>query len=115
MDPGGLEGGGRELLGERKRSARSSPRFLLSLRRGREAKEERAPQLVVVALVGLDDVLVERGGGLVPRPLAELDELAVLHDGDGLPGELARGHALHGGPEGGQVLKQRAVTLGQRV
>ncbi len=70
---------------------------------------------MVVALVGLDDVLVERGGGLVPRPLAELDELAVLHDGDGFPGELARGHAFHGGPEGGQVPEQRAVALGQGV
>jgi len=48
----------------------------------------------MVALVRLDHVAVHRRGLPVAGVLAELDELAVLHDRDRLAGELPGGDAL---------------------
>ena len=70
---------------------------------------------MVVTLVRLDRLTIEASGRLVPGCLAELDELAVLHDGDRLPGELTGGDALHGGSETVEVLEERAIPLGERI
>ena len=50
-----------------------------------------------------------------PARLAELDELPVLHDRDGLPGELAGGDALHRGPQPVEILEEGPVALRERV
>ena len=97
-------------------SVRAAARRASSCASGVVAERSRsAPaELVMEALVRLDDVAVERGGDAVARPLAELDELAVLHHRDGLAGELARGHPLHRGLERVEVLEERAIALGER-
>ena len=87
----------------------------LRLGRGGQAQEQPPAQLVVVALVGLDRVAVERGRLPVPHPLAELDELAVLHDRDGLARELPGRDALHRGRERVEVREERPVAGGQRI
>src|SRR5262249_28980630 len=66
-------------------------------------------------LVGLDDIAIEGGGGRVSCPLAELDELPVLHHGDGLPGELPRGHPLDGGGKLIEELEERTVARGHGI
>ena len=70
---------------------------------------------MVIALVGLDRVAVEHGGFPVAHPLAELDELAVLDDGDRLAGELPGRHPLDGGEQRVEILEERAVAAGQRI
>ena len=67
------------------------------------------------ALVGLDDVAVERRRDPVSGPLAELDELPVLDHGDRLAGELSGRHPLHRRPERVQVIEERAIPLGDRI
>src|SRR3989442_390181 len=104
-----------ELLRELERASRRPRRGGLRLGRRREAQEERAAELVVVALVRLDHVAVQRRGLRVAGRLAEPDELAVLDDRDRLARELAGRHALHGGRELVEVLEERAPALGQRV
>jgi len=94
MNAGRLQCSLLELLGQRERARRGSPRELLRLVGHREAEQQGAPELVMEVLVRLDDVPVERGGAAVPRPLAELDELAILHHRDGLARELAGRDAL---------------------
>ena len=64
---------------------------------GGQLEQERAAELVMEALVRLDDVAIERRRESVARAVAELDELAVLHHRDGLAGELAGRDPLHGG------------------
>src|SRR3989449_8350656 len=84
------------------------------LGRRREAQEERAAELVVVALVRLDHVAVQRRGLRVAGRLAEPDELAVLYDRDRLARELAGRPALHGGRELFEGLEERAPPPGPR-
>src|SRR5712691_11487109 len=81
VDARGLERRGLQLFGQREGFCRRLARQLLRFHRGGRAQQQRAAKLVMETLVGLDDVAVERGRDLVPRPLAELDELAVLDDG----------------------------------
>src|SRR5262249_58087185 len=95
VDAAGTQGHHLELLGQLERAARCLARRVLGLRRGRVAEEEPSPQLVVVALVRLDRLPVETRRRLVAGHLAELDELAVLHDGGPPPRELARGPPPH--------------------
>src|SRR5262245_35693471 len=87
MDPGSLERGGLQLFRQFERARRGLARQVLRVRRRRMAKEQRPAQLVMEPLVRLDDVAVERRRDTVAGTLAELDELAVLHDGDGLAGD----------------------------
>src|SRR5204862_327677 len=94
--------------------SRRSGRRLSVGRRG-EAQEQLAAELLVIALVGLDDVAIERGRLPVPRPLTELDELPVLDDGDGLARELTGGHALDGRLERVEIVEQRPVALAQWI
>ncbi len=54
-------------------------------------------ELVVEALVGLDHVAVERRRPGIAGPVAELDELPVLHHRDGLARELPGRHPLDRG------------------
>src|SRR5262245_28650080 len=108
MDPGGLERGGLQLLRQLERARGRPPRQILRVGGGRVPEEQRSAQLVMEALVGLDDVAVEGRGGAVSGALAELDELAVLHDGDGLARELSRRHALNGRLQAVEVAEQRA-------
>src|SRR3989442_1483913 len=115
MDPRRRERRALELLRELERASRRPRRGGLRLGRRREAQEERAAELVVVALVRLDHVAVQRRGLRVAGRLAEPDELAVLDDRDRLARELAGRHALHGGRELVEVLEERAPALGQRV
>src|SRR5688500_17584127 len=115
MDAGGDERLLLQLLGKRQRALRRPRRGRLRLRRGGQPQQKRAAQLVVVALVRLDDVAVERGGIAIARALAELDELAVLHDGDGFPRELARRHALHRGGEAVEIREERPEARRQRI
>src|SRR6266704_1333050 len=115
MDPRRRERRALQLLRELERASRRPRRGGLRLGRRREAQEERAAELVVVALVRLDHVAVQRRGLRVAGRLAEPDELAVLDDRDRLARELAGRHALHGGRELVEVLEERAPALGQRV
>src|SRR5262249_52955995 len=115
VDPGGLERHSLKLLGQLQRSPGGVPRRLLGRGRGRVPEEQPATQVVVVPLVRLDGVPVEPRGRRVASRLAELDELPVLHDRDGLPGELAGGHPLDRRGQRVQVLEQRPVALGQGI
>ncbi len=78
------------------------------LRRGGQLEQERAAELVVEALVRLDDFAVERRGESVARAVAELDELAVLDHRDRLAGELAGGHPLDRGRRASRGTEERA-------
>src|SRR5258708_6752306 len=92
-----------ELQGLIRRRAGRGLRFVA---RG-ELREQGAPELVVVLLVGLDDVAVEGRGVAIPAALAEADELRVAHDGERLARELPGRDALHRRPERQQVREQR--------
>src|SRR4029453_14379070 len=94
---------------------RPAPPRPLRFRARRQLEQEGATELVMEALVRLDHIAVEPGGDPVARTIAELDELAVLHHRDGLAGELAGGHPLHGGLERVEVLEQRPEALGERI
>src|SRR5688500_3655207 len=115
MDAGGSERLLLQLVGELERALRRSRRRRLRLRRGGQPQQERAAQLVVVALVGLDDVAIKGGGVAVARTLAELDELPVLDDGDGFPRELPGRHPLHRGREPVEILEEGSEAGGERV
>src|SRR4029434_10733888 len=92
-----------------------APGQLLRLVRYREAEEKGAPELMMEILVRFDDIAVEGGRHLVPCPLAELDELAVLHHRDRLPRELYRGHPLRGGGQPVEELEERPIALGHGI
>src|SRR5262245_55316210 len=115
MDPGSLERGGLQLLRQLERARGRLAREVLRVRRRRVAQEQRPAQLVVEPLVRLDDVAVEGRRDTIPGALAELDELAVLHDRDGLTGELSGGHALHRARETVEVSEQRAESARERI
>ena len=93
----------------------AAARHRLGFGRDRQPQQQPPAQLVVVALVGLDRVAVERRGLPVPHPLAELDELPVLHDRDGLARELAGRHALDGGRQRVEIAEERPAAAGQRI
>src|SRR3989454_281491 len=90
MDPRRRERRALELLRELERASRRPRRGGLRLGRRREAQEERAAELVVVALVRLDHVAVQRRGLRVAGRLAEPDELAGLDDPRRPPRGMAR-------------------------
>src|SRR5262245_50401120 len=115
VDAGGGQGLVLELLRQLEGPPRRGGGHLLQLGRGGQRAEERPAQLVVMALVRLDDVAIQRGGVAIAGRLAELDELPVLHDGDGLTRELSGGHALHRALQGIEVPEERPVALGQRI
>src|SRR4029078_8433518 len=115
MDPGRRQRLALQLVGQLDRTARRTARRRLSLGRGGQAQDQPPPQLVVVALVRLDGVAVERGRLPVPHPLAELDELLFLNDGDRLARELTGGDALDGIRQGVEIGEEGAVAAGQRV
>src|SRR6266545_4984468 len=115
VDAGGLERRLLELLRQRQRPRGRAAGLLLRPARRGESEQERAAQLVVEVLVGFDDFSIESGSLRVPRPLAELDELAVLHHGDGLARELAGRDTLDGGGESVEVLEEGAVALGDGI
>src|SRR2546425_12030416 len=100
MDPGRGERGALQFVGQLQGAPGRPARRRLGLRRRRQAQQQLPPELVVVALVGLDDVAIERGGVAVARVLAEVDELAGFYDGDPPPRETARGPAPPRRPEG---------------
>src|SRR5205814_8488868 len=104
VDAGRGEGFLLQLLGQGQRAARRRGRASLRLVGRGQAQQQPPAQLVVIALVGLDGVAVERGGGLVVHPLAELDELAVLDDRYRLPRELPGRDSLDGGGQRVEVL-----------
>src|SRR6185503_7086086 len=114
MDAGGGEGFLLQLLGQGQRASRGGRRRPLGLVRRGQPQEQPAVQLVVVALVGLDRVAVERRGLLVTDAVAELDELAVLDDGDRLARELSGRHPLDGRRQRVEILEEGSVTAGQR-
>src|SRR3989442_1490762 len=115
MDPRRRERRAPELLRELERASRRPRRGGLRLGRRREAQEERAAELVVVALVRLDHVAVQRRGLRVAGRLAEPDELAGLCDRRPPPPGPAGPHAPHAGRGPVAGLEERAPAPGQRV
>src|SRR2546422_8553145 len=115
MDPRRRERRAPELLRELERASRRPRRGGLRLGRRREAQEERAAELVVVALVRLDHVAVQRRGLRVAGRLAEPDELAGLFDRDRPARGLAGRPPPPRGGELGEVVEQRAPPPGQRL
>src|SRR3989475_3683133 len=107
MDPRRRERRAPELLRELERASRRPRRGGLRLGRRREAQEERAAELVVVALVRLDHVAVQRRGLRVAGRLAEPDELAGLYDRGPPPRGLARPPPLPPGREPVRGLEER--------
>src|SRR6185503_14071177 len=82
-----------QLVGELERAPRGGARGGLRLGCRGQAQEQPASEIVVIALVRLDDVAIEQRRLLVARAIAELDELAILHDRDRLARELPGGDA----------------------
>src|SRR5215467_675823 len=115
MDARRLQRGVLELFGESESVGGRAPSEALRFVGDGVAEQEGAPELMMEVLVGLDDIAIEGGGGPVACPLAELDELPVLHHGDGLPGELPRGNPLHGGGKLIEELEERTVALGHGI
>src|SRR5439155_188096 len=105
MNAGGLDGRELDLFGQRHGARGGAAGGFLVVGRGGESEEQGAAEQVMEMLVRLDDIAIERGRDLVPRPVAELDELPILHDGDRLAGELPRGHELLGRHAGTPVLR----------
>ena len=92
----------------RRVALRGRPGAPLRLLGHRVLEQQAPPELVVVALVGLDAIAVEgRGLGVAPL-LAEAGEHLVAGDGDGLAGELTGGRSLDRPAQPAQVCEQRA-------
>src|SRR5260221_5603090 len=96
-----------QLLGELQSASRRAARSIPSRRGVREPEKQPAPELVMVPLVGLDDVPIERRRRLVATALAKADELVVPYDGQSFARELSGGDALDGRLERAQVLEHR--------
>ena len=113
--PGRLLGQRAQLVGDGEARARRARRQLLELVGDRVLGEELRPHLVVVDLLGMDDLEVELRGAGVAHRAAELDELRVAHLGDRFARERPGGDALDGGAQPAQVVVERAVPFRRRV
>ena len=69
--------------------------------------EKLTPELVVVVLVGLDDISIERSRHVVAAARAKSNELVVADDGERLARELSGGDALDGGRQRLEVREHR--------